>query len=486
MNRTARIRTVFCYLSVVILAITSGNWLQPIVTIFANVGPNASASISAQSEQGNNGWYIDAVSVTISTQQTSAPVKSITFWLDSDPQQTVQVSSTTQTFAQNGSHVLSFYATDVNNLNGPTNTLAFKVDTISPKNWTNITQVRDGNSHTFRFSASVSDPTAGLDPQKVYMQYNSDDTGTNWGYYSNLGQCNSEWNDNQWKQVPQSFAAGATTATITTPAVDYCNNSGSGCDFMKVRVYDTAGNFADKKICLGSPWLQTQYGNVRSVANISMLAEGPQPNATEIVSSRGTIDSFSSANNWYMAGYNSNMSLDGFEYNSLNSKVGTSALSLPSGRLPTTNGFYKVNSNWSISSSTLPAGYSTAQNFATVILINGTVTINTNIATHPSSALIIVASGGIDISQSVTSLAGIYISNGVLDTSYNGNGNNQLTVNGALYSNGGFDLDRNLGTNTNKTTPAEKIIFRPSILLNTALQSLLAGTVRYDWREVAP
>lgn len=475
------------YLFIVLIGITTQGWLFEIAKVFA-AGPTASASISAQSQQGDNSWYIDAVTVTISATPQGTPVKSITYWLNADAPATVPTTtSTTQTFSQNGTHTLYFYATDENNVKGTQGSITFKIDTISPKNWTNIVQTRNGNDHTFTFSANVTDVTAGLDPARTYMQYNIDDTGSSWGYYSNPKQCSSTWMADQWMLLPtQSFAAGATSGTISTPPVDYCNSSGGGCDFMKVRVYDMSGNFADKKICLGGPWLQTQYGGVHSVASIAMVNEGPQPNATGMITSQNTITNFSSLANQYITNYTSNTNLSGINYATLNAKVGATAASLPLGRLPTTNGFYKVNGSLSVTSSLFPAGYATTQNFANVILVDGNLTISSNIITHASSVVIFVVNGTIDIAQSVSTVSGIYVAGGMLDTSYNGNSNTQLIVNGSLFSAGGFDFARTLGTTTNKTTPAERINYQPQYLLNSALKNLFAGTARYDWREVDP
>lgn len=455
------------------------------IRIYAQAGPTTTATISVGSPQGNNGWYVGGVTITLTASGPMA-IQSITFRLDSGTPSTVNAASTAQTFSQNGNHTLYFYATDVNAVQEtPEKSITFKVDTVSPINWSNITQVRDGNEHTFRFSATVTDATAGLDPARAYMQYNVDDTGATWGYYTNLLNCNSQWNANQWYQLPtQSFAAGAPSGTIETPPVDYCNSSGSGCDFMKLRIYDMAGNISDKKICLGDPWLQTQSGNVHSVSNISMNAEGPQPNASFIISTQGnTINSFTSQNNWRLTGYTNSANLTDVSYAALNAKYGGTASGLPSGRLPTTSGVYKVNSNFTVTSSVIPSGYASAQNFATVILINGTLTINTDITTHANSVVMFVASGGINIDRGVANLSGVYVSNGLFDSSYNGNSNTQLQIRGAAFSQGGFDLARTLGTTTNKTTPAELIIQQPQYFLNTELQKIFAGNIRYDWRE---
>lgn len=450
-------------------------------------GPITSSSISNQSQQGSNNWYVSGVTVTITATPNGAAVKSLTYQLDATPVQTVNSSSTTQTFSQNGSHTLTYFATDVNNVQGPTGSVSFKIDTISPVNWSNITQTRDGNAHTFEFSANVTDATAGLNPSEAYMQYNVDDTGTTWGYYSNPLQCNSTWQANQWYHLAtQDFSAGATSGTIETPAVDYCNSSGSGCDFMRVKIADMAGNFSERKICLGSPWLQTSGSDVHSVANISMLGDAPQANTDAIVGSGGSISAFSTSANWYVPNYANKANLSLVNYATLDAKYGATAQSLPSGQLPKTTGVYKVNGNFTVSSTVIPSNYSTTQNFGTIILINGTLTINTNITTDPTAAVVFVVSGGINIDKSVTDLSGVYIATGLIDSSYNGNSNTQLQVKGGMYAQGGFDFARTLGTTTNKTTPAELITWQPQMLLNVNLISLLTGNKRYDWREVAP
>ncbi len=461
-------------------------WIAHTQQVLAAGGPTMAASISADSQQGTNGWYTSGVTVTM-TASGSTGIKAITYWLDSGSPLTVNASQTVQTFSANGRHVLSFYATDVNNVQGPTGTLSFNIDTVSPVNWANIVATRQGNDHTYSFQITVSDPTSGLDPTKVYSQY-STDYGLTYGYFSNFGKCNSTWVPSQWYNLTgQTFSSGANTATITTPAIDFCNSVGSQCYVVKFRILDLAGNTSDKRICLDGPWIQTQNADVFSVSNISMNADGAQPNATYVVGTGGqTISGFTSANNLYLRNYPGASNISVIDYASLNAKYGSTAMNLPSGKLPTTTGVYKVNGDLTISSTLLPANYATTPNFATIILVPGTVTINTNITTMASSTLVIVAGGAINIDQAVANLSGVYVSSGQFDTSYNANSNVQLQVKGMVLSEAGFTFARNLGNATNATTPAEIFTYQPQYLLNTNLQKLLTGSLQYDWREVSP
>lgn len=490
-KRLYRSAFVLLLVSTVLLTLFHGNILQSF-QIFAQTAPTTTATISAGSPLGDNGWYVGGVTITLTANGPEA-IESITFWLDSGPETTVNAATTVQTFSQNGNHTLYFRATDVNGVQeSPTKSITFKVDTITPVNWSNITQTQAGNSHTFRFSVTITDATSGLDPNRAYIQYDVGNTGTDWGYYSDLQgqnnqgtQCDSTWLAGQWFQLPtQSFAQGATSGTIETPPIDYCNSTPGTCDFMKMRIFDMAGNIAERKICLGAPWLQTQSANVHSVANITMTTEGPQPNASYTISSQGTIASFISQNGWYSPSYPNNTTITDLTYATLNGKHGTGAPGLPSGRLPTTNGVFKVNGNFTVSSSVIPSGYSSAQNFGNIILVNGTLTINTNIVTHATSAVVFVANGGINVRNDVTTMHGVYSAGGLFDSSYNANSNVQLRINGAAYALGGFDLARSLGTTINKTTPAELIVYQPQYFLNKELAKLFAGTIRYDWREV--
>jgi hypothetical protein len=453
-------------------------------------GPTTTASISAQSTQGSNGWYTSAVDVTLTATYSAgatnaAQIKNITYWLDSNPPATVSGNTTNQIFAQAGSHTLNFFATDINDIEElPHKTLAFKIDTVSPKNWRNFTANRQGNSHTFSFGITVDDITSGLNTSNLQMQYSVDD-GATWGYYQNLTSCSSSWINGGWMTLSgQSFSNGATSGTITTPIIDVCNSNWDQCKIIKYRVGDMAGNFSEQKICIFGAWMKSTGGDVYSVGPINMQAGATQTSASDIVQTAGSITNFNSVNNWYMPNYTVASDFDTLDYIHFYPKVSSQAQQLPGGKIPGINGYYHYNGDLTITSTLMPAAVSNVKNVAVVLFINGDLSINTNINLDPSTVIMFVPLGDISIDKSVTSISGIYVSDGEIDTAYNGNTTPQLTVNGMMYSLNGFNLSRSLSNQDNNTMPAELFNFMPSYLMNRNFMSLISGTAKYTWKEL--
>jgi hypothetical protein len=362
--------------------------------------------------------------------------------------------------------------------------VSFKIDTVSPKNWRNFTATRQGNSHTFNFGITVDDATSGLDKNNIQMQYSVDD-GVTWGYYQNLTSCSSNWVSDGWISLSsQSFASGATTGTVVTPTLDVCNSNWDVCKIIKYRVPDIAGNVSEQKVCIFGAWTQTVGGDIFSVGPIAMQSGATQTSATDIVGSGGTITNFNSSNNWYTPNYATNTTLDDIDYTHFYPKVSAQAQQLPGGRIPGISGYYHYNGNLTISSTVLSGVASNIQNVAVILFVNGDVTINTNINLHPSTVLMIVALGDITFDKSVTSVSGIFVSDGEIDTAYNGNTTPQITVNGMMYSLNGITLSRSLTNQDNNTMPAEKLKYMPSYLLNRNLLTLISGTSKYIWKEL--
>ena len=118
-----------------------------------------------------------------------------------------------------------------------------------------------------------------------------------------------------------------------------------------------------------------------------------------------------------------------------------------------------------------------------VIFVNGNVTINDNIQVAKGSFLAIIASGDISVASSVTSLEGVYIVDGEFTTvKADPSPDVQFTGRGIFIANK-FNLNRDLGAVANATTPAEKFIFRPDLVMNASSVLWQAGQF---WQEVAP
>lgn len=452
-----------------------------IVTGYAVGEPTSIAYISAGSELGENGWYKSAVSVTI--EGTSADVASLTYWLNGNPPSTASGTITSQTFAQNGENTLYYFATDslgVREL--ATNQLQFKIDTVSPKSWRLFNPVQNGNNHTFNFSITVDDTTSGLNSTGADIQY-STDGGQSFGFHTPSTSCNN-FTSNGWISLTnQQFSSGATTGQLSTPTIDVCNSNWDVCKILRFRVKDMAGNVSERKICLFGAWMQTSNGNVFSKGPISMNSAGPEDNNDGIVFSEGQISNFTSTTGHRATPYPLS-DFDNVKFSELAPKYIPKSNSLPSGRLPTQTGWYYYNGNLTISNTTFPTGFSTATGFSAIVLVNGDLNIRENINTHDTSSIMFVNSGDLDIDKSVTNLEGIFVSEGQFDSSYNGNSNNQLIVNGAVWAGGGFDLSRTLQNNQNSSTPAELFVFQPRLFMQSSLVNLLSGSNRFVWKEV--
>lgn len=160
------------------------------------------------------------------------------------------------------------------------------------------------------------------------------------------------------------------------------------------------------------------------------------------------------------------------------------ASSLPSGDLPTQTGWYYQNGNFTVSSSTIPSGFSSAQDFSAIFVVNGDLIISQDLQVADSSVLVFVVAGDIDIDKNVESIKSILVADGQFDSSYNGNSNRQLVVEGAVWVGEGLDLSRSLGSPNNNADPAELFIYKPDILLKSNLATLFSGAKRFIWREL--
>ncbi len=453
------------------------------VNSFSASPPTTNYSIDASAEMGNNSWYISAVPITLTATPGTSPVESITHWIDSDPQTVSLSNPTTRTLIAQGQHVFNFFAKDTANITEATKTFNYKIDLLAPKNWSNFTLTNSGNAHTFTISITVSDVTSGLDNTSAEFQY-SVDGGSTWGYYSNLTQCNSTWNDNQWRAASISPSTpGTPTGTITIPSTDYCNSNWSETKYIRIRVKDMAGLQSTKQYALMAPWIQTSGGDIYSNGPIDMLTENGPAATGIVITATDTINNFTSTQGWNIKDYEiTSQSI----YSTFYNKFGGSAQPFPSS-IPTTLGSTVfIGNDTAVNSSYIPAQLSTAQNIALVVFINGDLFIDGNIQLHPSSHIVWIVSGNVGIRNSVTRADGIYFIDGEFDSSYNGNSSNQLLITGSIFANQGIHLTRSLSNSNNLTTPAERIVFSPGVFFNTTLTSLMRIATTITWKEYTP
>lgn len=113
-----------------------------------------------------------------------------------------------------------------------------------------------------------------------------------------------------------------------------------------------------------------------------------------------------------------------------------------------------------------------------VLLVDGEVTIGSDINVDSGGFLAIIASGSISAADSVTNIEGVFIADGNFSS---GGGDQQLTGEGIFTGWSGVTLGRVLADNS--LIPAEKFIYRPDLQLN-AYRYLF--WLNIAWREVAP
>jgi hypothetical protein len=445
--------------------------------------PSTFLSIDASATVGSNGYYTSALPITLLATAGSNPVSNISYYIDSNPVATSSSNPTNLTLIQQGTHVLNYYATDDSGLSESVKNFSYKLDIVAPTNWNKFTLVNSGNSHTFTITVNVTDKTSGLDSSSAEFQY-SVDNGSTWGYYSNLEQCNSTWNTDQWKSASISPNQSATTsAQINIPSTDYCNSNWSSTKYIRIRIKDMAGLTSTKQYALMSPWIQTTNADVYSLGDIDMLTE-PNPGATGlIISSSNTINNFSSSSGWNLKNYTINNSSF---YSSFWSKIGSEAQTIPTNSaIPGSAGVYISNTSMTISNSSLPSGYSNATNLGPIVFVNGDLYIDANMQLDKSSTILWIVSGDVGIKNNVNRVDGMFFVDGEFMSSYNSSSNDQLVINGIVAtSTTSPNLSRSLNGTSNITTPAEVINYNPRTLLNNNLISNLKAAPTITWKEI--
>lgn len=247
---------------------------------------------------------------------------------------------------------------------------------------------------------------------------------------------------------------------------------------------DGSGLCNTNRRCVADPncfraWLQTQEGDVHAKGNITVpvadgeyFSEDGSGGTPGVVSYETGTPDFSpgrvSSTGWLA---NTNFSRKNYDY--FYQLLGS----------PTVDNFNDLNSitadgiYYSADNVDINAGFPGGRK--AMVLVNGNVDIKTNIDVPIGSFLAIIASGKIDIADSVSRVEGIFIADGAFDA---GTAATALTAEGMFVANS-FDLDgRDLGA-LNESTPAIKFIYRPDLWLNAPAELLIPS---YTWQELAP
>lgn len=400
-----------------------------------------------------------------------------TVWLDGASLTNALLdTSVYQTFSQNGFSAVEYYAVDNGgNQEAPAKSFSAKIDTVAPQNWQGFETERSGNEHTLMAKITVKDNASGLDPVAGFFQY-SLDSGQTWGHYENLTNCSSTWINDGWRELTTAVTDSGLTGTLETPAVDYCSSNWAVCKVIRFKTTDLAGNSSSKDICLNGSWFRST-GDVGSRSDISLTAAGATDNSDGVITSAVGINNFTSSGAWYVNNY---LLTPKPSYDEWLAQFPTNT-ALPGGKLPKISGLFVNDGGFTVSGTTIPTGFSTAE-FSAVVYINGDLTINTDFSLSGSSALAFIVAGDIRIDKRVKNLAAFFLADGKFEASYNGTGNDQLTIQGSVVVDY-LTVNRSLKAGEGEATPVLDIVYQASYL--NRLNALM-GSDEITWREINP
>ncbi len=375
--------------------------------------------------------------------------------------------------SDNGSNVLSYYATDFAGNIEQTKSVDIEIDSVAPTNWRDFSTERAGNDHTLVSSITVLDNASGLNSNSSEFQYSPLYTFL-WGYFSDYDKCSGTFNNNKWLPTQDSFSDSALSGTLSTPAVDYCNSNWLLCKGLRFRIEDMAGNVSTKEICINGPWVQVVDSDVMSLGGIDMLSGAPDYNSNALVLSPKAISNFSSSRGWEVPYYT--YSGPDMSYNDLYSKYKPDDTVT---ELPTDAGIFRTASGFTVQGNTVPKDY-LQKIFSNVLFVNGDLVIKQDLNMNVASGTIFVVNGDVLVDKNVDKVSGFFVVNGYFDTSYNGGfAQDPLVVFGGVYADH-FNLSRSSFAFKNKDNPSEEFVFDAKYLVDFGS---IFGNVSVKWNE---
>jgi len=386
--------------------------------------------------EGTGTIWIDAINISKATLQ---------------PQTSVYISS-------DGNNTIQYYSVDQAGNIETTKNIDIKIDQTPPQNWNTTTTTHNLSDPDYMLTVqtSVEDTISGLSNLTKEFQYK---TETSYGTYSNIVDCGSTWNEDNWNTLSTYPAnSGNHYATLTTPKINFCDNLWNKCKSVRFKAIDVAGNQSTKEYCINGPWIKTSNGGkVKANYGINMTAEAPEDNSDGLIESGTTLAEFFKTSNNHIAKESTKLNNSSYEslWNKTTNKTEVTELN-------TNSGSYYVTGNLTINS--LPSNFSTS-NFNQIIFVNGKLTINTDIETSNTSTLLFVVKGDIEINKTVEKIQSSIYTDQNFYTAYD---INQFEITLPLESKGSFSankfyLQRNLTLNN---LPTEHFIYEPKYLIN--------------------
>jgi hypothetical protein len=388
------------------------------------------------------------------------------------------------TYSQEGTHTLHYFSRDnaANVENSKTTTL--KKDTVAPNPWQNFSNAKAGCNHCYDTSTEIRDTTSGVAVGTAEYRFYTEHNSQFWS---------------AWQATSQVLRAGTGSAAsngelnfveLVTPEIDF-GDSSTGPFRVQYRIYDMAGNLALSPVYeIASPWVKTLDGSIYVGGQISLpLAPSGEFHSNADVMSNQDILSFTTSANWVDENYDhaqyTAMAIE--EYLPAYPQIKSKGAALPSGRLPTTDGIYIVNGDYTVGSSQVAGGYENAD-VSAVVVITGDLTISNNFSVIENNNIFFVVEGDLNVDQNVEEMAGFYLVAGQFDSDTSGRSTRSLTVDGSVVALGGYILPRDLGANgseNNLNTPAEMFVWQADMLVDKALAGYLNNeSIKYTWQEI--
>jgi len=372
-------------------------------------------------------------------------------------------ASTTFTVFSNGAHTVSYYGENTNGDIEATKTTPLKIDTLSPQ----FANVFGGNiitrtrfNYTFVATMNVSDTHSGIQSGSAYYRYYPS-ASSDWTAWQPVASANPETN-------------GYTgNVLLTTPQVTFPLQT---IGMFQFKIKDVAGNESlSLRINTSNAWVRMEGGaNVIVGGEIRANALPPEDhfNADEIIYGGQTIQNFTSAKSQHVSNYDYDWQttvLNNLEMLTIRDRATTIT-----GGLPSVGGIYKYAGDLVIDENTITPGFENAE-YSEIIVVNGDLDIRRSFQINPQSHIIWIVFGDINISGATTNVYGIFLVLGNFFSNIDNQEGIPLTVYGSVLATQKLVLTRDLGIETNDTTPSEKFVFQPAYLFDETLSRLFYG-----------
>ena len=407
----------------------------------------------------------------------------LVYWDYVETRQVNTSAQTSFTYTTEGAHTLHYYSKDNAGNTETQHTTALNKDTVAPNPWQNFASQNTGCAVCYTPSAEIRDATSGANVSSAQYRYYTKYNNQFWSNWSNVSSVNV---------VSSGAAAGngqTGFVTLNAPEVDFGDNAGRPFR-VQFRFADQAGNSIDSPVYeIASPWIKAT-GSIFVDGEIAIPYPPTGENHSDAEAFSNTdIITFANDPNWYDETYTHAQTGATSIADLIPTyiEIKASAIGLPGGSLPTTNGIYIVNGDFDIKNETIPAGYDSAT-VSAVVIITGDLSVMADSIAAAGNNTVFLVEGNISVLPNVEDLAGYFITQGQFDSDSSGHSHSPLSVVGGVVALDGYILPRDLGDNgtpDNLDTPAEKFTWKPNILLDKTLVGYLNNNAtEYIWNEV--